>query len=253
MRAIREWMQRLLATLRPGRADSDLEEELRLHMEMAAEEAQRRGANPDDAVRAARIKVGGAAQAMESLRDQRSVGWLEDLGRDLRYGLRVLGRSPAFTAVAILTLALGIGANAAVFHLIDALRLRSLPIANPSELVDVRADGIDGFGINSGPNGRVTYPLWEQIRAHQRAFAETFAWADAGLIVGQGAGARPARGLWVSGGFFRVLGINPQRGRVLVDTDDLPGCGARLAVVSHTFWQGALGGANRSSEARSTS
>jgi hypothetical protein len=128
---------------------------------------------------------------MEAVRDQRGLPWLEDLARGGRYGLRVLRRSSAFAAVAVLTLALGIGANAAIFHLIDALSFRSLPIANPEALVDVRADGIDGFGLHvGGPNGRVTYPLWDQIRTHQQAFSGLFAWGNAGSSSGEA----PARG-----------------------------------------------------------
>jgi predicted permease len=242
MRFVREWLQRLRATLIPHRRDEDLQEELRLHLDLVAEEAQRRGHDPKEAVRVARLEAGGRAQAMDSLRDQRSLPWLEDLTRDVRYGLRVLRRSPVFTVVAVLTLALGIGANAALFHLIDTLSFRSLPIADPHELADVRADGVDGFGINLGTNGQVTYPLWEQIRTHQRAFAGVFAWGNAGLVVGRGAGARPADGLWVSGDFFRVLGVTPVRGRLLATSDDQPGCGTNVAVVSHDFWQTSLGG-----------
>lgn len=104
------------------------------------------------------------------------VGLAENIVRDMRYGLRVLGRSPIFTAVAILSLALGIGANAAIFHLIDTIRLRSLVIANPEQLAEVRADGPQAFGSYEGINAKVTYPLWELIRAHQGAFAGIFAW-----------------------------------------------------------------------------
>jgi predicted permease len=242
MRLLREWLARLRATVLPGRPDDDLAEELRLHLELAAEEARRQGRDPDDAIRAARLEVGGVARSMEALRDQRGLPWLEDLARDLRYGLRVLRRSPVFAVVAILTLALGIGANAAIFRLIDALSLRSLPIARPEELVEIRADGIDGFGINI-PNGRVTYPLWEQIRTHQRALSGVFAWGNAGLVVGRGASAHRAEGLWVSGDFFRALGLRPARGRLLAPDDDSHACGASVAVVSHDYWQTALGGA----------
>jgi len=161
MRVLREWWQRFRSTLVPDRRDEDLEAELQLHLELVAEEARRRGHDPDEAVRVARLEAGGTAQAMEALREQRGLLWLEDLVRDGQYGLRVLRRSPAFATVAILTLALGIGANAAIFHLIDALSLRSLPIANPQELAEIEAEGIEGFGVDAGPNGRVTYPLWE--------------------------------------------------------------------------------------------
>jgi predicted permease len=162
--------------------------------------------------------------------------------RDTHHGLRLLKRSPVFTVVAILTLALGIGANAAIFHLIDTIRLRSLAIANPGELAEVSPDGPQAFGIYDGNNSKATYPLWELIRANQDAFSAMFAWGDIRLVVGRGAEARRARGLWVSGDFFNVLGIAPQRGRLLQPDDDRRGCGAGSAVVSHGFWQTHLGG-----------
>src|SRR5436190_15923799 len=98
--------------------------------------------------------------------------------RDARYGLRVLCRTPVFAAVAILLLALGIGANAAIFQLIDAIRFRSVAVADPESLVEVHADGVNGFGISADFNAEVTYPLWEQIRDHQTAFASMFVWGN---------------------------------------------------------------------------
>ena len=162
--------------------------------------------------------------------------------RDARYGLRVLRRTPVFAAVAILSLALGIGANAAIFQLIDTVRFRSLPVADPQGLAEVRADGVQGFGISASVNSEVTNPLWEQIRAHQNAFGSMFAWGNAQFFVGRADEARQARGLWVSGDFFRVLGISPERGRLFTADDDRRGCGAGAAVVSHAFWQTHLGG-----------
>jgi putative ABC transport system permease protein len=167
---------------------------------------------------------------------------MEDLIRDTRYGLRLLARSPIFTATAVLSLALGIGANAAIFHLIDSLTLRSLAIVKPHELVEVRPDGPQAYGTYDGANAKATYPLWEQIRANQSAFSATFAWGDAEFVVGRGAEARLAGGLWVSGDFFPVLGIPPYRGRLFGPADDRRGCGAGPAVVSHAFWQSHLGG-----------
>jgi putative ABC transport system permease protein len=162
--------------------------------------------------------------------------------RDLQYGLRVLRRSPIFTAAAVLTLALGIGANAAIFQLIDSVRLRSLPITNPQELVEVRADGVHGFGVSADANSEVTYPLWEQIRSQRAAFAGLFAWGNATFFVGRGSEARKVRGLWVSGEFFPVLGIKPALGRLLAEDDDRRGCGTGPAIVSHAFWRTYLGG-----------
>jgi predicted permease len=162
--------------------------------------------------------------------------------RDARHGLRALRRTPVFAVVAILSLALGIGANAAIFQLIDTVRFRSLPVADPQGLTEVRADGVDGFGISASFNSEVTYPLWEQIRAHQAAFASMFAWGDTQFIVGRGDEARQVHGLWVSGDFFRVLGITPEQGRLFTPDDDRRGCGAGSAIVSHSFWQTSLGG-----------
>ena len=161
--------------------------------------------------------------------------------RDTRYGLRLLKRSPIFTVVAILSLALGIGANAAIFHLIDTIQLRSLAIAHPEELAEVRPDGPQAFGTYDGVNAKATGPLWELIRANQGAFSTMFAWGDAGFVVGRGAESRRARGLWVSGDFFGALGIVPASGRLLGPDDDRNGCGA-AAVISHGFWQSSFGG-----------
>src|SRR5206468_8826304 len=137
----------------------------------------------------------------------------------------------------------GIGANAAIFQLIDAVRLRSLAIEHPQELAEVRADGVHGFGVSADANSEVTYPLWEQIRRQQAAFAGLFAWGNASFFVGRGSEARKVRGLWVSGDFFPVLGIKPALGRLITaDEDRRGGCGADAAVVSHAFWRTYFGG-----------
>jgi predicted permease len=167
---------------------------------------------------------------------------VDQLIRDAQYGLRVLRRTPVFATVAILSLALGVGANAAIFQLIDTVRFRSLPVIDPQSLAEVHADGVNGFGISADFNSEVTHPLWEQIRDHQTAFASMFAWGDAQFLVGRGSEARPARGLWVSGDFFRGLGITPERGRLFTAADDRRGCGAGAAVVSDAFWRSHLGG-----------
>ena len=227
MTFLREWWHRLGATIRGGRSDEDLAEELRAHAAMAAAHG-----HPD----------AGAAQAMEAFRDQRGVPWIEVLVRDLRYGARLLGRTPGFTIVAVVSLALGIGANAAIFHLIDAVRLRSLPVANPGELVEIRPDGNQAYGSYQGLNARATYPLWQQLRASQQALSSLAAWGDATFFVGRGAGARPVHALWVSGDLFNVLGVVAERGRLIADVDDRRGCGAGVTVISHAFWQSHFGG-----------
>ena len=167
---------------------------------------------------------------------------VDRLVRDARYSLRALRRAPVFTTVAIVSLAFGIGANAAIFQLIDAVRFRSLPVANPRDLTEIRADGVHAFGISANFNAEVTNPLWEQIRSHQTVFSSMFAWGNAPFLVGRADEATRARGLWVSGDFFRALGITPARGRLFTEADDRRGCGAGVAVLSHGFWQAHLGG-----------
>src|SRR2546427_1790098 len=137
MAALREWTCRLRGTLRRNRPDRDLEEELRLHLELAAEDARRRGDSPERAARAARLQAGGVPQAMEALRDQRGLPWFQDLARDVRFGCRMLAKNPGFTVVAVVSLAIGIGANAAVFSFADALLLRPLAVPRPGEVLTV--------------------------------------------------------------------------------------------------------------------
>ena len=136
---------------------------------------------------------------------------LENIWQDLRYGIRLLWRSPAFAIVATTSLALGIGANTAIFQLLEAVHLRSLPVNNPGELAEVRiAGGNHGMGLNSGAYAQLTRPLWQQIREEQQAFSGVFAWSLSDETVGQGSGLRRARGLWVTGDFFDVLGKRPR-------------------------------------------
>lgn len=128
------------------------------------------------------------------------------LVQDLRYAIRLVRRSPGFTTTAVLTLALGIGANTAIFQLIDAVRFRSLPITSPGELVEVRiVGGNQGFGVNPGRYGQLTRPVWEELRRNQQAFAGLFAWSDRDVRVGEVSDFRHANGLAVSGDFLGVL------------------------------------------------
>jgi hypothetical protein len=171
-----------------------------------------------------------------------SIDRVDGLLGDLRQGARLLRLSPGFTLVAVLSLALGIGANTAIFQLLDAVRLRSLPIARPHELAEVKiVGGNGGMGINPGRYGQLTRPLWEEIQRHQQAFSGTFAWASSDVRVGEGSELRRAKGLWVSGDFFRVLGVQAERGRLILP-EDAGACPSPRAVVSHAYWQSQWGG-----------
>src|SRR5437868_5187840 len=163
---------------------------------------------------------------------------------DLRYGMRILRRNPTFGLVVILALALGTGANAAIFQLVNALRLRSLPVEKPNELVSI---GIDQHGrgrVGRGYPGRslFTDPLWQEIRSQQQAFSSLIAWGNGGWDLSGGGEAVLAKGFYVSGGFFDALWVHPQIGRLFTEQDDQKGCGSPGVVLSHGFWQARLGG-----------
>src|SRR2546429_1023463 len=163
---------------------------------------------------------------------------------DLRYGMRTLRKNPTFALVAILALALGTGANAAIFQLVNALRLRSLPVENPHELVSIGID-LHGKGrVGRGRGGRsiFTEPLWQEIRSQQQAFSSLIAWGNGGWDLSGGGEAVLAKGFYVSGGFFDALGVHPQIGRLFTEQDDQKGCGSPGVVLSHGVWQGRLGG-----------
>jgi len=162
---------------------------------------------------------------------------------DLRFGIRMLLKNPGFTAVAVLSLALGIGANTAIFQLLNAVRLKTLPVKNAQELTQIRLT--DNSGTRGSKPARypaVTNPIWEQIRDRQQDFSGLVAWGSAAFNLAQGGEVRPANALWVSGEFFNVLGVQPELGRTFTPTDDRRGCSAPGVVISHSFWQREYGG-----------
>jgi putative ABC transport system permease protein len=222
--------------------DKELDEELRGHLDMAVRERMARGEPHSEAEAAARHELGNVLTIKEVTRETWGWMWIERLGQDLRYAARLLRRNPGFTLVAILSLALGIGANTAIFQVIDAIRLRTLPVRNPGELAEVRlvdSDGARGNFASWHPS--LTAAIWEQIRARQEGFSDVFATGADSFNLADGGEARRAQGLWVSGEYFRVLGVQPAAGRLLSDADDRRGCAPR-AVLSYPFWQRAYGG-----------
>jgi putative ABC transport system permease protein len=168
---------------------------------------------------------------------------MDTLWQDLRFGVRLLRLNPGFAAIAVLSLALGIGANTAIFQLLDAVRLRTLPVKNPQELAVVRIDQRHwSSGEFTNAYSDLTNPLWEQIRDHQEAFSGIFAWGPDRFNIATGGEARYVRGNWVSGDYFRVLGEQPLLGRLFTLADDRRGCGAPGVVISYGFWQREFGG-----------
>jgi putative ABC transport system permease protein len=225
-----------------GRVEQELTEEIHAYVEMLVETKIKQGLPPSEARRAAMIEAGGVEQVKESVREVRMGQTLEAVWQDLRYGVRMLVKSPGFTCVAVLTLALGIGANTAIFQLIDAVRLRTLPVEAPQELAEVRLANMKGARGGFSDSPAVTNPIWEQIRERQQAFSGIFAWGTDRVNLSPGGEVRPARMLYVSGDFFNTLGVQPARGRLFTITDDQRGCGAPGLVISHEFWQREYGG-----------
>src|SRR5437764_8095573 len=176
--------------------------------------------------------------------DYEQAGLLGSLWKDLRHGTRLLRLNPVFTAVCVLSLALGIGANTAIFQLLDAVRLRTLPVKDPQQLADVRTvyTPHGRTGDFRGGNSRLTLALYEQIRDQQQGFSGLSAFSTQTMNLSPGGEARYARALWVSGNFFDVLGVGPTVGRVFSPADDQRGCSSPGVVLSYAFWQREFGG-----------
>jgi putative ABC transport system permease protein len=163
---------------------------------------------------------------------------MQTLWQDIRHSLRLLRLNPGFTTVAILSLALGIGANAAIFQLLNAVRLRTLPVKDPQELATVRIGNRTwSSGRTHGRYSDITNPQWEQIRDRQEGFTSISAWAENDFNLATSGEARYAHGMFVSGDFFNVVEIQPLIGRLLTADDDRRGCGAQAVVISYAFWQ----------------
>jgi hypothetical protein len=230
--------------LRRSRWDDERARELEAHLAIEIDENLARGMSPRDARDAARRKLGNTTQIREEIYRMNTIGVLDTIWQDLRYGARLLRLNPAFAVVAIVSLALGVGANTAIFQLLNALRLRTLPVSHPEQLVEIRFQG-GGRGREGafiGNRSILTNPLWERIRDRQEAFSTAFAWDAPAFELSEGGESRTAQGLWVTGDFFRTLDVRPVVGRVLTADDDRRGCASPPAVISYGFWQRAYGG-----------
>ena len=221
-----------------SRIEAEMEEELNSHIRERADDLERSGLSRAEAERRARIEFGAQERFKEECRESIGIHFFETLRQDLRFGLRVLRKSPAFTAVAVLTLALGIGANTAIFSLINSVMLRLLPVRNPQELVQLKR--MNPGGMNGG-TASFTNPLWEQVRDHQDVFSSVFAWSSWKFDLAQGGAVQYVNGLYVSGDYFNSLGVRPAAGRLFTTADDRRGCPA-LAVLSYGLWQERFGG-----------
>jgi predicted permease len=211
--------------------EQELDEELRFHVEQQIEQNLAAGMSPEEARYAARRTIGGIEQIREECRDMRQINWITDLLRDLQYALRNLGRSPGFTTAVLLVLGLGIGANTAIFTLIDAVMLRMLPVSHPEQLYAIAHAG--QTGVNAGSN----YPLFEQLRDHNQVFSEVLAFNPNQWKVSFDGNTELVSGQVVTGNYFSTLGVGAILGRTLTVGDDRIPKGHPVAVISYRYWQ----------------
>jgi predicted permease len=217
--------------------ETELEEEVRFHLEKEIEQNITRGMSPEEARLAALRSFGGVERVKDESRDERGIRFLEEIGQDLNYGTRVLRRSPGFTFVAVITLALGIGANTAIFSVIDAVLLKMLPVKNPEQLVllkhsDSRATIIPFH-----------YGAYKQFRDHNDVFSGVLAYHPLRLTVSVDNQPEPAvAGQLVSGNYFAVLGVNAAPGRTIFQEDDRAAGEHPVCVISYNYWQRRFAG-----------
>jgi len=243
MALVKNLLAGLRGLLRKERVEREMDEELGEFLAAATKEKMRGGMSREEAARAARIEMGGVEAVKEKMRAASWESRIEAVWSDLRFGARLLRLNPVFAGAAILSLALGIGANTAIFQLLDAVRLRTLPVKNAQEIARVAIDHRDGASGNfSTRYPDLTYAIWEQIRAQQQGFSGAFAWGPNQFNVAPGGEVHNVQGLWVSGEFFSTLGVEPVLGRLLSAGDDQPGCGASGVVISYSLWQREYGG-----------
>jgi predicted permease len=233
--------------------EADIVEELAQHLRERYDALRAAGSNEDQALAAIIAELNQRDLAAELRRVEQPASEPISLGapaspsfwtafrQDVRYGLRMLRLNPGFTTVCILSLALGIGANTAIFQLIDAVRMRTIPVKDPQELFVLRPTKGGRTGDMTGRYSYSTNAMWQQVRTLEQGY-DVFAFGTTSFNLSRGGEARYAEGLWVSGEFFDVLGVQPLLGRVFHAADDHQGCGSPGAVISYNFWQREFGG-----------
>lgn len=234
--SLRAALARLRAFTDKRALDADLEQELASHLDLAIADNRRRGLSPEEARRHALIRFGGVTQSQEQQRAARGLPLLDVLLQDLRYTLRMLKRDRAFTLIAILILALGIGANIAVFSVVDTLMLRPLPFADPARLLWI------GPAVFNGDWSSATYSIdaYTELRERNKSYTDVagyfaFSSSDNFKLTGHG-DPRPFTGIGVTPDFFQVLGVDPLMGRLLHENESLPGAG-QVVLLSYPIWK----------------
>src|SRR5215470_14304526 len=220
--------------------ETDMDAELLFHIEAYTEDLIRSGLDRSEAERRARIEFGSAEAAKEECRESWGFQAADEFRADLRYAVRGLRNNPAFTVIAILSLALGIAANTAIFGVVDAVLFRIFPVRNPDSLTFVENVG------TQGRNGGPPYPFFEILRDDVRSFEAVSAFSLSNFEVSIDSNREQIRGVWVSGNFYDVLGVRPLIGRALSASDDQTvgrgGPDGPVAVISSAYWKERFGG-----------
>jgi hypothetical protein len=232
---IRRLARRLSVYWRPDRFDSGLDEDIRFHLEMKTDELVEAGLSPDEARAAALRDFGGVLKAKEACREARGLPLLESLWQDVRFAARGCARSPAFSLRAVATLALGVGANTAIFSVTNAVLLRPLPFADPDRLVvltqSTQISRQAGFSVDD----------YADFAARSRAFEQIGAFYYDGVNFGANDTTEAVEAGYVTSSLFPTLGTPPAQGRGFAPEDDRPGA-AQTVVISHGLWRDKLGG-----------
>ncbi|PYP62409.1 MAG: hypothetical protein DMD26_16040, partial [Gemmatimonadetes bacterium] len=239
---------RLRALFSRDSVEQELDAELRFHIEREAEKYERHGMPHEAALRRARLEFGGVEQMKEATRDMRGTAGLESIVRDLRYAIRSLESRPAFALTVIATLALGIGANTAIFTLVDALLLRPLPVSHPEQLVIVGDPAaVNNNNVGSPVTDYVSFLLYRDVRERNTVFADMYAsgWSgpiDVQVGAGSAATAEQPRARFVTGNFFSVLGVPAYAGRTFTAAEDVTPGQDPVAVLTYDYWQRRFSG-----------
>jgi putative ABC transport system permease protein len=235
--------RRILSMGKRARMQEEIDAELQEHIAMCVDDNMAHGMTREAAERDARLRFGSPTAMRERVSAEDFALGLESLWQDVRSALRIFVKNPGFSFIVVATLALGIGANTAIFQLIDTVLLQSLPVKNPQQLAEVHvADRSKARGDFMTGYPAVTNLIWERLRENHKGFSGIAAWSGTNFSRDSGGDASFVNGLYVSGDFFRVLGVRPIRGRVFTAEDDRRGCGLPGAVISYGFWQQEFGG-----------
>jgi predicted permease len=239
---LRALVFRLLGSVRGARRDDDLSSELASHLQLHIDDNLRAGMAPDEARRRALLKLGGVEPVKEYVRDRRGLPWVDALVGELRYAARVLRRTPGFTVVAIITLALGIGATTAVFSVVDGVLLRPLPYPHPRQLVELRQAAPGAAGLASFADGlRLSPSMYVTYAEHNRTFQSLGVWTTGHASVTGVGEPEEVRTALVSDGVLETLAVPPAAGRWLSRADQRPH-GPDVAMLSYGYWQRRFGG-----------